>query len=43
MAINLHEKYAKQISEKFAKESVIVGVLSNEYDWACLLYTSRCV
>lgn len=34
MAINLHEKYAKQISEKFAKESVIVGVLSNEYDWA---------
>lgn len=34
MAINLHEKYAKKIQEKFVKESVINGLLSNEYDWS---------
>jgi len=34
MAINLHDKYAKQIQEKFVKESIIKGLLSNDYDWS---------
>ncbi len=34
MAITLHDKYAKQIQEKFIKESVIAGRLSTEYSWA---------
>lgn len=34
MAINLHSKYAKQIQTKFVKESIVTGLLSNEYSWA---------
>lgn len=34
MAINLHEKYAKQIQSKFVQESIIAGLLSNEYSWS---------
>lgn len=34
MAINLHQKYAKQIQNKFVKESLIAGRLSTEYSWA---------
>lgn len=34
MAITLHDKYAKKIQEKFVKESVIHGLLSDEYNWS---------
>lgn len=34
MAINLHSKYAKQISTKFVCESLIAGRLSTEYSWS---------
>lgn len=34
MAINLHSKYAKQISNKFVRESLTAGRLSNDYSWA---------
>lgn len=34
MAINLHDKYAKQIQTKFVRESIIAGKLSTNYDWA---------
>ena len=34
MAIYLHEKYAKQIQQGFSKESIIAGLLSNEYDFS---------
>lgn len=34
MAINLHEKYARQIAEKFTRESLITGLLCNEYNWS---------
>ena len=33
MAINLHEKYAKQIQTKFVKESLLTGVLDNTYSF----------
>ena len=33
MPIYLHDKYSKKIQEAFAKESVIKGLLSNEYDF----------
>lgn len=34
MAINLHEKYAKQIQAKFVKESFITGMLTNSYSFS---------
>lgn len=34
MAINLHEKYAKQIQTKFVRESLIAGLLSKEYSFS---------
>ncbi|MBC8528234.1 hypothetical protein H8699_02115 [Christensenellaceae bacterium NSJ-44] len=34
MAITLHDKYAKQISTMFTTQSLISGLLSNEYDWS---------
>ena len=34
MAINLHDKYAKQIQTKFTRESLVAGLLSNEYSWS---------
>ncbi len=34
MAINLHEKYAKQIQTKFVRESLITGVLTNSYSFS---------
>lgn len=33
MAINLHDKYASQIQEKFTRESLIKGALSGNYDF----------
>lgn len=33
MAINLHEKYAKQIQTKFVNESLLTGALSNSYSF----------
>ena len=34
MAINLHDKYAKDIQQKFVRESLIKGSLSNDYSWS---------
>lgn len=34
MAINLHEKYAKQIQTKFVRESLITGALTNSYSFS---------
>lgn len=34
MAVNLHDKFAKQIQAKFVRESCVTGLLSNEYSWA---------
>lgn len=34
MAINLHEKYAKQIATAFVRESLIDGRLNNEYSFS---------
>ncbi len=34
MAVNLHDKYAKQIQTKFTSESLVAGRLSTEYSWA---------
>lgn len=34
MAVNLHDKFAKQIQAKFVQESCVTGLLSNEYSWA---------
>ena len=34
MAINLHDKYAKEIQTKFVKESLIVGILDNAYSFS---------
>ena len=34
MAINLHDKYDKQIQTKFTQESLIKGVLDNSYSFA---------
>ena len=33
MAINLHDKYAKEIQTKFTKESMVKGMLSGNYDF----------
>lgn len=33
MAITLHEKYSKQIQTAYVKESLVVGALSNDYDF----------
>lgn len=33
MPIYLHEKYSKQVQEAYRKESVIKGLLSNDYDF----------
>ena len=33
MAINLHDKYSKQIQTMYVKESLVVGALSNDYDF----------
>lgn len=33
MAVNLHEKYAKEIQTAFVGESFVAGKLSNEYDF----------
>ncbi len=34
MAIYLHDKYAKEIQERFVRESLIVGALSNAYSFS---------
>ena len=34
MAINLHEKYAKEIQTKFVRESLIAGRLDNSYSFS---------
>ncbi len=34
MAINLHEKYAKEIQSKFTRESLIAGRLDNSYSFS---------
>lgn len=34
MAITLHDKFAKQIQQKFTKESIAKGILSDQYSWA---------
>lgn len=34
MAINLHEKYAKEIQSKFTRESLIAGILSDAYSFS---------
>ena len=34
MAINLHEKYAKQIQTRFVQESMIAGALTNSYSFS---------
>ena len=33
MAINLHDKYAKEIQTEFKRESLVTGMLSNAYDF----------
>ncbi|MBE6912102.1 MAG: hypothetical protein E7473_06235 [Ruminococcaceae bacterium] len=34
MAINLHDKYARQIQTKFVRESLIAGMLTNSYSFS---------